>query len=136
MAEQRSFWEQAGSQGYRTAYHADNLAGAAIRTRLFDVTLQLANQAGIPRDGRVLDLGCGDGEFGNDFLAEYYREVVGTDFSRTAISRAVARTKSASVSFHVADLACDGLPDLGQFDGAFLVGILHHVKAKHSPISS
>ena len=114
----------------RTAYHAENLAGAAIRTRLFDVTLQLANQAGIPRDGRVLDLGCGDGEFGNDFLAEYYREVVGTDFSRTAISRAVARTKSASVSFHVADLACDGLPDLGQFDGAFLVGILHHVKAR------
>jgi cyclopropane fatty-acyl-phospholipid synthase-like methyltransferase len=130
MAEQRSFWEQAGSQGYRTAYHADNVAGAAIRARLFDVALQIADQVGVSRDGRVLDLGCGDGEFSNDFLAEYYREVVGTDFSRTAISRAVDRRKSASVSFHVADLARDGLPDFGRFDGAFLVGILHHVKTR------
>jgi cyclopropane fatty-acyl-phospholipid synthase-like methyltransferase len=130
MAEQRSFWEQAGSQGYRTAYHADNVAGAAIRARLFNVALQLADQIGIPRDGRVLDLGCGDGEFSNEFLAEYYREVAGTDFSRTAISRALDRRNSAGVSFHVADLARDGLPDLGQFDGAFLVGILHHVKAR------
>jgi SAM-dependent methyltransferase len=129
--EQRPFWEKAGSIGYGTAYyHADNVAGAAIRARLFDVALELAEQVGIPRNGRVLDLGCGDGEFSNNVLSQHYGEVVGTDFSRTSISRAVDMRKSASVSFHVADLARDGLPDLGKFDGAFLLGILHHVKAQ------
>ncbi|HEY1749569.1 MAG TPA: class I SAM-dependent methyltransferase [Xanthobacteraceae bacterium] len=128
--EQRSFWEKAGSEGYGTAYYSDNLAGAAIRARLFDVALELAEHVGIPRSGRVLDLGCGDGEFSNDLLSQRYGEVVGTDFSRTGISRAAGMRKSANVSFHVADLARDGLPDLGKFDGAFLIGILHHVKAQ------
>jgi cyclopropane fatty-acyl-phospholipid synthase-like methyltransferase len=130
MAEQRSFWEQAGSRGYGTAYHAHNVAGAAVRARLFDMAVEVADHIGIPRGGRVLDLGCGDGEFSNDVLAGRYGEIVGTDFSRTGISRAQKMRKSQSVSFHVADLARDGLPDLGEFDGAFLVGILHHVKAQ------
>lgn len=128
IAEQRVFWEHAGRAGYRTAYCSSNPAGAAIRKRLFDVAINLADQIGIPRNGRVLDVGCGDGEFSNDVLAGRYRNVVGIDFSRTGIERATRMRPSENVHFQVADLARDEFPNLGQFDGAFLVGILHHIK--------
>lgn len=60
---------------------------------------------GIPKSGHLLEIGCGAGNVSLELAARGY-EVVGVDFSNTAIRWAIenAKASNASVDFHLADV--------------------------------
>jgi len=123
-----AYWERAGEVGYASAMYGSADVERHVRRRLWDIAIGMADQIGIPRDGRVLDYGCGDGAFANEALAPNYRAVEGYDKAETAIERAKAEAAGPHLTFKAADLTTldyDGL----SYDGAFLIGILHHIKA-------
>jgi SAM-dependent methyltransferase len=62
--------------------------------RSFQLTLGLF--AGYKPDGRVLEIGCGDGQFLRHLSASGY-EIYGLDFSEHAVRRALKNTGSANI---------------------------------------
>ena len=123
-----AYWERAGEAGYASAMYGSADVERHVRRRLWDIAIGMADQIGVPRDGRVLDYGCGDGAFANEALAPIYHAVEGYDKAETAIERAKAEAAGPHLTFKAADLTTldyDGL----SYDGAFLIGILHHIKA-------
>jgi SAM-dependent methyltransferase len=121
------YWDSAGDRGYAEAMYRSRDVEAHVRGRLWKVTIEIAETLGVPRGGRVLDLGCGDGAFANDTLASHYRFIDGLDKSETAISRAKS-TARPHVSFRAVDLTSLDYETLPLYDAAFLIGILHHIK--------
>src|SRR5215208_2513844 len=114
-----AYWERAGDVGYASAMYGSADVERHVRRRLWDIAIGMADQIGVPRDGRVLDYGCGDGAFANEALAPIYHAVEGYDKAEAA---------GPHLTFKAADLITldyDGL----SYDGAFLIGILHHIKA-------
>jgi len=129
---QKLYWENAGRTGYINTYYTATSVGDRITGRTWSAALEMAAEIGIPQPGRILDLGCGDGTFSNRLLAQKYESILGVDFSEAGIARASTQAASPSVTFKVMDLVVDDLRTLGQFDGVFCMGILHHVK-KQAP---
>jgi len=76
----------------------------------------------------VLDLGCGDGAFTNQVLARNFAAVDGFDLSHSGVERAQAEAAEAHVRFRCCDITRLDFDMLPRYDGAFLIGILHHVK--------
>jgi 2-polyprenyl-3-methyl-5-hydroxy-6-metoxy-1,4-benzoquinol methylase len=75
---------------------------------------------------RVLDLGCGTGEFARSFH-QLGADVVAIDLSAQALRAAQendAAAGIAGVEYRQADVFA--LPDLGTFDYVFSLGVLHH----------
>ncbi|MBI5944974.1 MAG: class I SAM-dependent methyltransferase [Chloroflexi bacterium] len=97
------------------------------RLRLERELFSLLNQAGTQQLGRVLSLGCGDGQF-ELLLARYAEQVIGLDLSPEAIASAnqtARRLGVENVSFH-----CMPLEDLewsDTYDVIVCLAILHHV---------
>jgi SAM-dependent methyltransferase len=84
----------------------------------------------LPKNGRVLDLGCGTGT-SSVYLARLGYRVTGLDFSRQAIemAKAKARREKASADFRVADVTrLDFLTE--SFDLVLDVGCLHGINAR------
>ena len=78
--------------------------------------------------GRVIDLGCGAGNYAI-YFAERGFEVTGVDFSPTAIKIAIenARRKGVKCNFFVADVI-EELDRVNQtWDFAYDWGLLHHI---------
>jgi SAM-dependent methyltransferase len=127
--EPEGHWERAGKVGYATAmYASDGVAHHVIR-RVADEAMATSAQIGLGSTHRVLELGCGDGAFAIDRLAPAFAEVRAFDLSRAAIERASAAAfDRPHVRFEATDITTLDLEALGSFDGAFLMGILHHVK--------
>jgi len=122
------YWHQAGEAGYDNTYYVSSDVGEHLSRRLRALAVDIASQIGIREDAHVLDLGCGDGSFANAVLARTYRLVEGCDLSEGGIRRARESAKSTNVRFEVCDLRHLKFRDDQQYDGAFLMGILHHVK--------
>ncbi len=121
------YWDRAGGQGYGKAMYASSDVEAHVRGRLWRMTIDIANELGVLSNGRVIDVGCGDGAFANQMLATHYRSVDGIDKSEVAIRRAQAET-SNNATFRAVDLVTFEYESLPRYDAAFLIGILHHVK--------
>jgi ubiquinone/menaquinone biosynthesis C-methylase UbiE len=69
---------------------------------------------------RILDLGCGTGEFAGEFAADGY---VGIDLSLTYLRDAAVRHQRSFLA-----AGGDALPLRGEsFDAALIVGVLHHL---------
>ena len=100
-----------------------------VRVRLWNIAVDIADQLGIPRDGHVLDYGCGDGAFANETLASRYRAVDGYDLAPAAVERANVEAPGPHMKFVATDLVTLDYDSLPHYDGAFLIGILHHIKA-------
>jgi len=121
------YWDRAGEQGYgRTMFR--NSDAAHMRDRLYQCAIDIAAALGVPADGHVLDLGCGDGAFANQMLTARYRTVDGLDIAEAAIRRAQAEARG-NATFRAVDLVTFDYDSLPRYDAAFLIGILHHVKA-------
>jgi SAM-dependent methyltransferase len=123
-----AYWERAGEVGYASAMYGSADVERHVRQRLWNIAIRIADEIEIPRDGRVLDYGCGDGAFANEALAPVYRTIEGYDKAEAAIERAKAEAPGHHLTFKAADLTTldyDGM----SYDGAFLIGILHHIKA-------
>ncbi len=123
-----SYWNRAGDRGYAEAMYRSSDVESHVRGRLWKIAIEMAQTLGVPKEGRVLDLGCGDGAFTNEMLANHYRSVDGVDKSEAAIRRAKASAQQ-HVSFQVLDLTSLDYETLPRYDAAFLIGILHHIKA-------
>src|SRR4051794_32670150 len=98
-----AYWDRAGEQGYAQAMYRSSDVEAHVRSRLWRVAIEIADALSVPSDGRVLDVGCGDGAFANQILATHYRLVNGIDKSETAIRRAQAESLSIA-TFRAVDL--------------------------------
>jgi SAM-dependent methyltransferase len=96
--------------------------------RCWNLAVDFAHQLGLDANARVMDLGCGDGAFANSVLAQRFAAVDGFDLSEAAIERASANAPGPHVRFERRDLTMPDASDFGRYDGAFLIGILHHVK--------
>lgn len=122
------YWEHAGKIGYEQAMYASADVETHVRRRLWNIAVQIGDMLGIPRDGYALDLGCGDGGFSNEVLAHCYAAVDAYDKAQAAIHRAKDGASGPHVHFNVADILGLDYSSLPRYDGAFLIGILHHVK--------
>jgi ubiquinone/menaquinone biosynthesis C-methylase UbiE len=130
LGKPEAYWNRAGELGYGEAMYGSADVERHVRRRLWDVAVNIADQIGIPRDGRILDYGCGDGAFANEVLAAKYQEIHGYDFAPAAIERAKVAAPGPLMNFVAADLVALDYDKLPRFDGAFLIGILHHIKAE------
>src|SRR6202044_441415 len=54
------YWDRAGALGYARAMFPSSDAEAHVRGRQWQAALDIAEELGVPADGHVLDLGCGD----------------------------------------------------------------------------
>jgi SAM-dependent methyltransferase len=124
-----AYWERAGEVSYAQAMYSSADVERHVRRRLWNIAIDIADQIGISRDGHVLDYGCGDGAFANEALAAHYRAIAGYDKAEAAIERARAEAPGPHVTFLATDLVTLDHDALPRFDGAFLIGILHHIKS-------
>jgi SAM-dependent methyltransferase len=129
LGKPEEYWNRAGEIGYDQAMYGSADVERHVRQRLWGVAADIADQIGVPRDGCVLDYGCGDGAFANEVLARKYAAVHGYDLAPAAIERANAAAPGPHVTFVATDLVSLDYDKMPRFDGAFLLGILHHIKA-------
>lgn len=127
------YWEAAGGAGYHSLFPNERVAAHVLGRRWYHA-LEVARQIGIGDDSAVLELGCGDGEFAIEVLGRRFRRVDALDGSRAAIARATARSNPGHVHFHVSDLRTHDYTEGARWDGAFLLGLLHHVKPSAAAI--
>jgi SAM-dependent methyltransferase len=126
------YWNHAGALGYAEAMFSSRAVEQHVNRRLWNVAVAIGRTLGLGPDARVLDLGCGDGAFANMVLARNFAAVDGYDLSEAGIRRAVANAPGPQVRFTHCDITRLDFAALPRYDGAFLIGILHHVKA-HTP---
>ncbi len=122
-----AYWEAAGRAGYHSLFPNERVAAHVLGRRRHHA-LEVARQIGIGDGGAVLELGCGDGEFAIEVLGRRFHNVDAIDGSRAAIARALARPHPGHVHFHVSDLRTHDYAEGTRWDGAFVIGFLHHVK--------
>jgi len=126
--DSRPYWENAGSLGYRQAMFSSDAVAHHITRRMWQIALEFGWQLGLRPESRILDLGCGDGAFTNEVLAANFAMVDGFDFSEAAIRQAQSKAPSGQINFRARDITRLNPGDFRVYDGAFLIGILHHVK--------
>lgn len=91
-----------------------------------DVRAERARRLIQPRPGtRVLEMGCGDGEFTRR-IAHWAAHLTAVDLSSGLIEVARRQAHCGSVDFLVADVTCLPLPG-ASFDACVGISILHHV---------
>jgi SAM-dependent methyltransferase len=129
LGEPEAYWNRAGELSYAQAMYSSADVERHVRLRLWNVAIDIAAEIAIPNSGRVLDFGCGDGAFANETLASRYSAIDGYDLAPAAIERANAAAPGPHLKFFSADLLALDYSALPRYDGAFLIGILHHVKA-------
>jgi len=119
-AERRFFAGYYAEQRY-------NATGWRLRLRRDARILRAASPGG--RLGRVLSIGCGDGQF-ELMLAPWARSILGIDISPEAIEvagRGLAGTGASNVEFRCVSVADLELAD--SFDTIVCVAFLHHLPA-------
>ena len=127
--EPEAYWEHAGEVSYAEKMFASSEVEQHVNRRLWQVGIDIGKQLGLNQQSHVLDLGCGDGALANMLLAKHYRAIDGFDLAAAAIKRAQALAPHANMRFKACDITKMDYSKLPQYDGAFLWGILHHVKS-------
>jgi 2-polyprenyl-3-methyl-5-hydroxy-6-metoxy-1,4-benzoquinol methylase len=108
------------ARSYRDAHQASVRLSGEAPEYFAEHKIGCLERAGVPREARVLDYGCGTGSLIR-LLAGRYGTVAGHDPSEQSLN--LARQAAPSAKFYVDDVA---IPDAG-FDVAVLSGVLHHV---------
>ena len=88
--------------------------------------------APLPPEARVLDAGCGDGNFTADIAARGHH-CYGIDLSAGGIAR--AHERHAGIEFAVASLNDDlrtAFPDVAEFDAIYSIEVIEHL---YSPVT-
>ncbi len=96
--------------------------------------MSVSKSIGLDEKSRILELGCGDGEFAEYVLSPRFQYIDAYDQSATAIELARSRSKVNNVRYNVADLTTYNFEQNGNWDGAFCIGLFHHVKPFTSAI--
>jgi cyclopropane fatty-acyl-phospholipid synthase-like methyltransferase len=130
LGKPEEYWNRAGELSYSEAMYGSADVERHVRPRLWNIAAQIADEIGVPQNGRVLDCGCGDGAFANEVLAAKYHEIHGYDLAPSAIERARSTAAGPHMTFVNADLLTLDYDKMPRFDGTFLIGLLHHIKAE------
>ena len=89
----------------------------------------------LPREGRILDLGCGFGLFSLYFaLREPKREITGVDLDARRVDEARRSARSLgleNIDYQVSDVR-DWTSDQ-RFDAIYLLDMVHHIPRQHVP---
>jgi cyclopropane fatty-acyl-phospholipid synthase-like methyltransferase len=126
--EAEAYWDKAGDVSYAAAMFSDSEVERHVNRRLWQVGVDIGRQLGLTEQSHVLDLGCGDGALSNLLLSKHYQAVDGYDLSIPAIKRANSLAAHEKMRFEACDITTMDYAKLPQYDGAYLWGILHHVK--------
>lgn len=129
MDKQRLFWEEAGRVGYGKVIFSNALVEKHISSAIWNTAIHTARNIGLNAESRILELACGDGSFANSVLAANFCSVEGIDYSVSAVEKANASRTSGSVSFRACDITKLNYTSDQCWDGAFVIGFLHHVKS-------
>ena len=87
----------------------------------------LTNACSLINQGRVLEIGCGTGEFSCRISGRGLNKIIGLDISLDLIRKAKDKTRDSPVVFIIADV--ESLPFKNNiFDAVIGVSILHHLK--------
>jgi 2-polyprenyl-3-methyl-5-hydroxy-6-metoxy-1,4-benzoquinol methylase len=125
---QKQYWEDAGKVGYHKTVFASEKVGDHATKRIWREAINIARYLGMNEHSSILELGCGDGKFAEEVLAEHFKKIDAIDFSEAAIERARQMTRTDKVKYYAKDIIHYEYDENDQFDGAFLMWILHHVK--------
>lgn len=79
----------------------------------------------VPEGGRVLDLGCGFGDYAPLFSSRCH--YVGIDHNASYIGSAKALNGGGTATFIVADVVDPAVSDHGPYDLVMMSGVLHHL---------
>ena len=123
------FWERAGKVGYNNVIFSNSVVANHIVGKQNTTALSVARSLGLDRNARIIELGCGDGEFAEHVLSPQFQHVDAYDQSSSAIEQARSRSKANNIQYHVSDLTIHDFEQGSQWDGAFCIAFLHHVKA-------
>jgi len=83
----------------------------------------VSDHLNVPSGARVLDVGCGFGDYAGFFADQKY---TGIDHNESYIE--MARSLNPGADFLVADVADPVICDSGPYDLVFLSGVLHHLR--------
>lgn len=125
---QAPFWEEAGEASYHNAMFASAEVADHVMQRMWNICTDMAFEIGIKPGDKIFDLGCGDGSFANRHLSKFFSTLDACDFSAAGVERANRQRTHAGFNFFTADITTLDYATLGAHDGAFMIGILHHVK--------
>ena len=127
MDNQLHTWQR---QDLAQLFLEDVRAGIPLATEQIDVLLRVVRHA-IPKVGRLLDLGCGDGILGRTVMTEYPQaNGVFLDFSEHMIEAAKMKADNRRATFVVQDLALNSwMQSLGTkpFDLVLSGLAIHHL---------
>ena len=87
-------------------------------------------EALLPKDGTILDLGCGSGIFDIYLrLASPERKIIGMDTDKWKMETLLNKTKELGIDFRVNDINSTSIPHA---DAILLYDVIHHIdKNKH-----
>lgn len=126
---QQHFWEHAGKEGYNNVIFSNSAVANHIVEKQNAAALSVAKSLGLDEKARVLELGCGDGEFAEYVLSPRFQHIDAFEQSASAVEQARLRSKGNNIQYHVADLTTHNFDHEGRWDGAFCIAFLHHVKS-------
>jgi SAM-dependent methyltransferase len=126
--KQKEYWENAGHVGYGDAIFSNATIEKHIVEKQWRVAIETSHVLQLNRQSRILELGCGDGEFAENILSSHFNHIDACDVSSAAIQRARSQVASSKVNYFVADISTYEYEASARWDGAFLMLFLHHVK--------
>jgi 2-polyprenyl-3-methyl-5-hydroxy-6-metoxy-1,4-benzoquinol methylase len=133
---QKDFWEYAGHIGYGKALFSNKTIERHITTRQWQFVMDTVKILGLNSNSKIIEFGCGDGGFTENVISSCFKCIDAYDKSNSAIQRARLKSKSSNISYHLEDLTTYVYETNAYWDGAFMIGFLHHVKDYVSPIIS
>lgn len=127
-SEAEAYWDKAGDVSYASAMFASSMVERHVNQRLWQIGVEIGKELGLTKNSHVLDLGCGDGALTNLVLSRHYKSIDGYDLSQPAIERAKKFAAHDQIKFEACDITKLDYSKMPRYDGAYLWGILHHVK--------
>lgn len=108
-------------------YHKDGLTGLFARIRFWDAPFDKLEKI-IPKTGKILDLGCGDGIFANYLaITGPGRDIVGIELNKNRLK--FANKGLRNTRFLAGDVLRKEFP---QADVVTMIHLLHHLPSRES----
>jgi len=103
-----------------------------LKQMQFDKHQLICEKLHLTEGQRILDIGCGNGEFMYHALVHgHARQVVGVSVSREQTKLAMQRNKGLSARFRILDYRLLNPVECGQFDRVVSIGMAEHVGCKN-----
>lgn len=117
------FWSHAYKDGNLKSFNL------SLRKRFI---LKYINDLNLPKNCKILDMGCGSGEISIDLVSQGYTNILGLDISEKLLTLAKKKIKSAKnnskdISFHLGNVE-DIQLDCNSFDIVIASGLIEWIK--------